>query len=207
MASCGFMPINANGILDLLLCGLDFGGLWVTCLFVTMSAPDPIQPCSSKGSNVKYIRDESSDSRFRNESLMPHKHNPSLCDEVEIYHNASKNNSEPSDSQDWGIDDTVDLHGARCMYFMKGLRCHKGDCCDKLHRFPKEDGVMCIDFKAGICSRPASLCWFRHPGEHSEQFTTPVDAQYAVQPVAELLKYLWKGEKRHPGKYTKGWKE
>ena len=64
MASCGFMLINANGILDLLLCGLDFGGLWVTCLFVTMSAPDPIQPCSSKGSNVKYIRDESSDNRF-----------------------------------------------------------------------------------------------------------------------------------------------
>ena len=172
-----------------------------------MSDPDPIQPCSSKGSNVKYIRDESSDSRFRNEGLMPDKPNPPLCDEVEIYHNASKYFSEPSGSQDWGIDDTVDLQRNRCLDFMKGLRCQGGDCCNKIHRLPKEDGVVCIDFRAGKCSRPASLCWFKHPGEHSEPFAMPSDAPFAVQPMAEVLQYLWKGEKSHPGKYTKGWKE
>ena len=92
-------------------CGV--GGLWEACLFVTMSDTDPIQPCSSRGSDVKYIRDESSNSRFHNENLMPlmpNKHHISLCDELEISHNASKSNDEPSDSQGCGIDDTVDLH-------------------------------------------------------------------------------------------------
>ena len=169
---------------------------------------DPIQPCCSRAPTVKYIRDESSLTHFSDEGLMPYKPYTSPCDEVEFSHNDSGRSGEHFDSWGCEIDDTVDPDMyRRCLAFMKGLRCHKGEYCNNIHRLPKEDGVVCADFKAGCCSRPASLCWFRHLGVHSETFVTPSDAPCLVQPVAGLVQYLRNEEKSHPGKYTKGWKE
>ena len=57
-----------------------------------------------------------------------------------------------------GYDDTIDVTTTRrCKVYMAGYWCHKGDWCDRLHRFPKEDGVVCKHFKRNECTRDSRL--------------------------------------------------
>ena len=88
------------------------------------------------------------------------------------------------------VDETVDIHFARrCKEYMYGFRCHRGDCCDKMHKFPREDKILCKYFKTGECSRGATECWFWHPGK-TVKYVTPNDAPLLVEPMGYTLKYL-----------------
>ena len=82
--------------------------------------------------------------------------------------NNEKSKTDQIDDNNIGYDDTIDVTTTRrCQVYMTGYRCHKGDYCDKLHRFPKEDGVVCKYFKGKGCTRDAKSCWFLHPGKKS----------------------------------------
>ena len=90
-----------------------------------------------------------------------------------------------------GYDDTIDVTTTRrCKVYMAGYWCHKGDWCDRLHRFPKEDGVVCKHFKRNECTRDSRSCWYLHPGKKVEIPAPSDNAQVLVQSVGDVLKYL-----------------
>ena len=90
-----------------------------------------------------------------------------------------------------GVDETVDVDkGMRCMAYMSSFKCHKGDYCNKIHRFPKEDGVVCWDNKYEKCLRSTSDCWFSHTGKKVKAPLPENDAPYLVQPMGHLVAYL-----------------
>ena len=89
----------------------------------------------------------------------------------------------------------------RCVAYMSGYKCHKGEYCDRYHRFPREDKVVCKDFKEGGCQRPASECWYHHPREVVANWESESERHFLVQPMGDLIKYLRKEEKQNPNKY------
>ena len=54
---------------------------------------------------------------------------------------------------------------ARCRTYLNGYLCQNGDYCSKSHSYPRDDKVLCRDFKYGMCNRTASKCWYFHPGQ------------------------------------------
>ncbi|XP_069961389.1 serine-rich adhesin for platelets [Cherax quadricarinatus] len=48
----------------------------------------------------------------------------------------------------------------RCQHYMRGCCYQRG--CTSLHRFPKDDNVLCKDFLKGMCRRGSSRCWYKH---------------------------------------------
>ena len=69
---------------------------------------------------------------------------------------------------DFHIDETVDME-KRCLTYMLGYKCHKGEFCDAVHRLPREDKVLCKFFKEGKCNR-GSQCWYFHPFQSIPKF-------------------------------------
>ena len=125
-------------------------------------------------------RDESSDSVFKDFKV-----EPQLDDQ--------------GDTEDYIFID-------RCKDFMHGYVCNSGDFCKKLHRWPRDDGIICEHFLKGTCRRQTNECWFVHP--HTSEkcdkpYITPPEAPRIVQPLAELFKYLRSEEEKHPGKYDR----
>ena len=90
--------------------------------------------------------------------------------------------------------------GERCKTYMKGLRCYKGEYCEKIHKFPREDHIVCQDISSGYCPRTASDCWFLHPEERIN-FIPDENAPFSVQPMGELVRYLNKELVTNPNKY------
>ena len=98
-----------------------------------------------------------------------------------------------------GIDHTVDVDKGqlfRCVAYMKGLKCHKGEWCELTHRFPREDQVVCKDFIENDCARPD--CWYWHPGNKVKKFVPDPNAPLLVQSVAEAMRYF--RASKHPEK-------
>ena len=79
---------------------------------------------------------------------------------------------------------------SRCRVYMSGFKCQKGDYCDKLHRFPREDKVLCKDHKDGECQRDASDCWFYHPGTRVAKSESNTERPSLFQPTGHLMKIL-----------------
>ena len=90
---------------------------------------------------------------------------------------------------DFQIDETIDME-KRCLTFMQGYRCHKGDFCDRVHRLPREDKFLCRLFKEGKCNREASHCWYSHPFKKVNKFETEEDAPLLVPGVGHIMSYL-----------------
>ena len=90
---------------------------------------------------------------------------------------------------DFQIDETIDME-KRCLTFMQGYRCHKGDFCDRVHRLPREDKVLCRLFKEGKCNREASHCWYFHPFKKVNKFEIEEDAPLLVPGVGHIMSYL-----------------
>merc|ERR1711970_1208785 len=84
------------------------------------------------------------------------------------------------------LDETADME-RRCKIYMKGYRCHKGDYCERLHRLPREDRVLCKYFKEGQCRREADNCWFFHPHIKVNKFKPDDDAPLLVQAVGHTM--------------------
>ena len=91
--------------------------------------------------------------------------------------------------------------GNRCKDYLNGYKCHKGDYCGKIHKFPKEDYVLCKDNVEGYCPRTPLTCWFWH-SEESVKFIPDENAPPIVQSVGDLIKYLKKELVTDPSKYT-----
>ena len=90
-----------------------------------------------------------------------------------------------------GVDETVDVDkGRRCMAYMSSFKCHKGDYCNKIHRFPKEDGVVCWYNKYEKCPRSTSNCWFSHTGKRVKTSVPDDDPPCLVQPIGHLMASL-----------------
>ena len=89
-------------------------------------------------------------------------------------------------------DDTIDNDfDRRCKTFLRGEhRCFFGEFCNKFHRYPKEDGVMCRLFKVGKCNRDQEECWFQHSEFQSRPKKKTQDLPFNVQPLGELMKEL-----------------
>ena len=84
----------------------------------------------------------------------------------------------------------VDKH-MRCMVYMSSYKCHKGEYCNKIHRFPKEDGVVCRDNKYTKCLRSTTDCWFSHTGKRVKTSVPhDYDAPCLVQPMGHLMASL-----------------
>ena len=95
--------------------------------------------------------------------------------------------------------DMIDpVFNRRCYYFMRGFACDKGDYCDRIHKLPRDDNIICRDFAEDACERTAKNCWFRHPNKRYKRYTTPQNAPKLVQPMAEVFKML----KQNPKKYS-----
>ena len=92
--------------------------------------------------------------------------------------------------------------GNRCQFFLRGYKCHKTDFCEKIHKLPREDFVLCKDISKGFCKRTASDCWYWHPEETVESLDDK-NAPFLVQPMGDLIKYLRKEQKLNPRKYDK----
>lgn len=146
-----------------------------------MEYSDPIMSCGSNEPKSRYIRDESSNCNHDNETIRKiEQPNPKCCE----------------------FDDSIDPHiFLRCPVFMTGSTCHKGDYCERIHRLPKEDSVVCKYFKGDGCQRSASNCWFWHPGVKYDTFTPAVDAPRIVQSVGDLMKYIRNEQAVNPDKY------
>ena len=103
-----------------------------------------------------------------------------------IYHTWLSNMNENLDA-----DETVDVDMyLRCKVYMSSFKCHKGEFCNKIHRYPKEDGILCRNFKDNKCTRSASDCWFSHKGEKVKAPLPENDAPYLVQPMGHLVAHL-----------------
>ena len=90
-----------------------------------------------------------------------------------------------------GVDETIDVDKhMRCMAYMSSFKCHKGDYCNKIHRFPKEDGVVCWDNKYEKCLRSTSDCWFSHTGKRVKTSVPDDDPPCLVQPIGHLMASL-----------------
>ena len=89
-------------------------------------------------------------------------------------------------------DDTIDVEeGNRCKTFMRGIyKCIKGDYCDKLHRYPKEDNIMCRNFKEGCCQRTIEDCWFQHRPWQSNKRKKEEADYYLIEPMGHTMKRL-----------------
>ena len=66
-------------------------------------------------------------------------------------------------------------------------KCHNGDYCGKIHRYPKEDKIPCRNIKRVYgCKRTADDCWFWHMG-----YTAQDELNFAKeQSVGTLLNRL-----------------
>ena len=91
------------------------------------------------------------------------------------------------------FDDTVDEDaGRRCYVFLQNIhKCSNGDFCPKYHTYPKDDGVMCSQYKIGKCKRSREECWYKHTSFQSKsKATDDNEKSYNVQPVGELIEEL-----------------
>ncbi|CAL4066551.1 unnamed protein product [Meganyctiphanes norvegica] len=88
-----------------------------------------------------------------------------------------------------------------CQTFLSGYKCLKGDYCDKLHEYPRENGIVCRDFISGHCDRRTDECWFQHPGQEVKEKEPNDEAPYVIQPIGELMQYLKKEVSTQPNKY------
>ena len=86
------------------------------------------------------------------------------------------------------IGETIDMEN-RCLIYMQGYRCHKGDYCDRIH-LTREDRVLCRLFKEGRCNREASHCWYFHPFKKVNKFEIEEDAPLLVPGVGHIMSYL-----------------
>ena len=66
-------------------------------------------------------------------------------------------------------------------------KCEK-EYCSKKHHLPREEGVLCRNFKDNTCTF-GKKCMFLHPGEKQEPFKVDPNAYARVQSMAETLKY------------------
>ena len=118
----------------------------------------------------RYIRDESS----------------SRTSKHEFINEASSANVQPPIQYE-PPDCTVDMEETRrCTTYLNGLYCTG---CQKLHRYPWEDGVVCRNIRKGRCKYKGK-CWFSHPRQVKVR---PVPAQkdhYIIQPTATVMQLL-----------------
>ncbi|CAL4236905.1 unnamed protein product, partial [Meganyctiphanes norvegica] len=153
---------------------------------------------------TKYIRNESMKYVFNNKDSIIIINPTTFSDDGKdkqhsIHRTCGVEHENPEYSE---LDETVDMDIAlRCAVYMSGFKCHKGDYCDKLHRFPREDRVMCKYHIAEGCERTASDCWFWHPGEMFDKFVPDDDAPMIVQSMGDIMSYIKNELSKDPDKY------
>ena len=89
-------------------------------------------------------------------------------------------------------EETIDSDfNLRCKDYLMGYKCHKGSFCNKMHKLPREDKILCKywNIKGSGCPRKPQECWFWHPNEHFE-YVPDINAPVIVQSMAETLKYI-----------------
>ena len=124
------------------------------------------------------------------------------------HHNSSDANDDDSEYNEIhyleynDIDETIDMEN-RCIIYMKGYKCHKGDYCERLHWLPREDRVLCRFFKEGRCHREASHCWYFHPHKKVDKFKIEDDAPLLVPGVGHIMSYLRKKDTKPSDDFKK----
>ena len=114
----------------------------------------------------------------------------------EIGNNEDSNNTctrnQGENTSEQIVDDTPDLscdilYHRRCQIYEDGKKCHNGDYCGKINRYPKEDKIPCRNIKRVYgCKRTADDCWFWHMG-----YTAQDELNFAKeQSVGTLIKRL-----------------
>ena len=139
--------------------------------------------------NMTRVGKEQTNKYFRDESLHPSAFEGENAGEIysSQQHCQINNNAEQDESDISKTKDNQEVR--RCTIYMSGLKCHKGDYCEKSHRFPREDKVLCEYFDGEGCDRPASECWYWHPGT-SIKYVPDDNAPLIVQSMGGIMKYL-----------------
>ena len=150
----------------------------------------PANSTSSQGGKIRPIKH--STRYIRNEALHPAGFNHD--NRIEMYsmqQSLHRDNKERQcNAENNVLDESLDVDlGKRCMIYMSGLKCHKGDYCEKLHRFPREDKIVCKHINGEGCSRPVSECWFWHPG-NKVKYVPDENAPVLVPSMGDTMKYI-----------------
>ena len=150
--------------------------------------------------NMTRVGKEQTNKYFRDESLHPSAFEGENAGEIysSQQHCQINNNAEQDESDISKTKDNQEVR--RCTIYMSGLKCHKGDYCEKSHRFPREDKVLCEYFDGEGCDRPASECWYWHPGT-SIKYVPDDNAPVIVQSMGGIMKYLKEEIGKNPNKY------
>ena len=82
----------------------------------------------------------------------------------------------------------------RCKDYLKGIRCLG---CNKQHRFPWQDDVLCDGNKVGKCDY-GSKCWFYHNPPLPKNVLPPEPGpdDYVDEPLAVTMRRLLSKEKK-----------
>ena len=151
--------------------------------------------------NMTKIGEEQMTRYIRNETIHPAAFDEDNINEIISSQQLFRNNARKYDSEHSELDQTIDIDiNRRCTVYMSGLKCHKGDYCDKIHRYPREDKVLCKYINGKGCTRPAYDCWFWHPGD-TVKYVPDEDAPLLVQSMGDIMKYIKKELTKNPNKY------
>ena len=50
----------------------------------------------------------------------------------------------------------------RCRSYMRKKSCLKGTSCTYLHKWPKDDNILCSKYEKGSCEKSGDECWYKH---------------------------------------------
>ena len=119
-----------------------------------------------------------------------------------MYSSSDEETAEPSEIAWLNYNSNLPM-SQYCWDFLHKVKCINGDCCPKLHEFPRDRGTLCTYAESGFCQRTAADCWFLHPGHRVQLQDPPQVGAYSVQPLGELLRQLHqRAHRTDPGAST-----